>query len=582
MPGESFVAEAWEAWKRRDTEVSVRRALDAHSASLRAEALSGSGSTAGAIDRGDRGPLRLACYFALRGRRVGLLLPYLDAVRDLPVGVLRDGALSAAAVGRGDLTAAAALALSTSTAPDDVEQVNPDDSGAGLRAALLAEVTLASVASGSWTLARECAEAAREVLNRIHPVARDPETTYDLLGLDAIIEFHTASGETAFTALVDAVGSLRARNSLTGVHALALIGLGDLQHMKGRLGEAALDLTRGAKLADPARPGLATHALIELAFVRVRQGRWADAADVVRKTIVPLGAIDHDWLEPQVLSIHGLLLALSGDLDTAAPILEHGALLARDIPSYLASIVLLHARIATAIARNDWQELSHALDDAGDPGYRHPYPAGEWNALKLLAAWHLGNRTEFGRRLTEWSLTAESGDNSYYWAFAAIKAEHERRYADGMRAVERALESVSPDDDPLGRAWVRIVAGTYISRHGDGGGPDPVRALGVYEEANAELRQLGAATYARLCEGIITRTTAELERAREIHPSAVLTEQQHRIAMAVAQGYTSDEIASIQHLSKRTIDYHVTNILRRLGISNRREIARVLAHDTDL
>lgn len=582
MPGERLVAEAWEAWERRETEVSVRRALDAHTASRGAEAVSGAGSTAGVADPGDRGPLRLACYLALRGRRVDLLLPHLDAVSALPVGVLRDGALSAAAVGRGDLTAAAALALSAAGAPGDVEQVNPSDSDDALRASLLAEVTLASVASGSWMLARECAEAAQQVLSRIHPTDREPEITYDLLGLDAIVEFHTASGETAYAALVDAVGSLRARNSLTDVHALALICLGDLQHMKGRLGEAALDLIRGAKLADHARPGLATHALIELAFVRIRQGRWADAADVVRKTTAPRAAIDHDWLEPQVLSIHGLLLALRGDLDTAAPILEHAALLARDIPSYLASIVLLHARITTAIARNDWQELSRALDDAGDPGYRHPYPASEWNALKLLAAWNLGNRTEFGRRLTEWSLTAESGGSSYYWAFAAIKAEHERRYADGMRAIERALESVSPDDDPLGRAWVRIVAGTYISRHGDGGRPDPVRALGVYEEASDELRQLGADIYAQLCDGIIARTTAELERAREVHPSAVLTEQQRRIAMAVAQGYTSDEIASIEHLSKRTIDYHVTNILRRLGISNRREIARVLAPDTDL
>ncbi|MCS5732745.1 helix-turn-helix transcriptional regulator [Herbiconiux sp. CPCC 203386] len=115
------------------------------------------------------------------------------------------------------------------------------------------------------------------------------------------------------------------------------------------------------------------------------------------------------------------------------------------------------------------------------------------------------------------------------------------------------------------------MAGTYFSRHGD-----PVRGLAAYEDALSELTELGASAYARLCANIIAQTTAELERAHASDARGTLTAQQLRVAELVAEGYTSVEIAQILHVSSKTVDFHVGNIVRRLGVGSRREIARRL------
>lgn len=573
-PAQHLVDEAQAAWHRREVATAVRNALAAHDASAGADS---------------RSALHLACSLALQGHRVDLLLPYRSAIEALPADAVRDGALATMRLGSGDLDGAISLALAatydhsrSAQSETDAGAAHPD-SGDAVLPALLTSLAIAAVSAGAWMPARDCIAAARSILAASGSAPCAADLDFDLLGLDALIELHTDGGDTAdagpptaHAALAAALAPLRMRNSLTSTHALALICLGGVEHITGRLGEAALNLARGARLVDATRPGLRLHAEVELAFVRIRQGRWKDAADAVRATTPPRDAIDHDWLEPAALAVHGLLLALNGDLASARPVLDRAALLCRDTPSYLAAIMLTHARLIVAIAQSDWRELRRALEDAGEPGYRHPYRDGEWNMLTLLSAWHLRRYPDFHAGIAAWGERDDAAADPYYEAFVSIEAEHEGRYVDAATAAERALACLSLDDDPLGRAWVRMVAGICFSRYGAGGRPDPVRALAAYEEAGAELRGLGAAALVARADAIVAETTAELAPVRANHPASLLTAQQRRVAQAVGQGYTSGEIAGILHLSKRTVDYHVANIMRRLGATTRREIARIL------
>lgn len=591
-PAPHLVDEAQAAWHRREVAAAVANALAAHDEAVAPDAGGAAPSEADAL-----AALHLACTLALRGHRVDLLLPYSSAVETLPAGPVRDGILATMRLGAGDLDGAISLALAATydhdharaRAPRDAEDARAE--GDAVLPALLISLAIAAVSAGAWMPARDCIAAARSILaasvalvtpvlppSTVLPLSTAaPDLRFDLLGLDALIELHTSGGDTAQAALAEALAPLRVRNSLTSTHALALICLGSVEHTTGRLGEAALNLARGARLVDASRPGLRLSAEVELAFVRLRQGRWQDAADVVRTTTPPRGAIDHDWLEPAALAVHGLLLALDGDLASARPVLDRAALLCRDTPSYLAAIMLTHARLIVAIAQSDWRELRRALEDAGEPGYRHPYRDGEWRMITLLSAWHLRRYPDFHGGIAAWAEQPEAADDPYYWAFVSIQAEHEGRYGDAITAVERSLACLSLDDDALGRAWVRMVAGICFSRYGASGAPDPVRALAAYEEAGAELRDLGAAALVARADAIIADTTAELAPARANHPASLLTAQQRRVAQAVGQGYTSGEVAGILHLSKRTVDYHVANIMRRLGATTRREIARILA-----
>ncbi|MCU1476360.1 MAG: LuxR family transcriptional regulator [Subtercola sp.] len=78
-----------------------------------------------------------------------------------------------------------------------------------------------------------------------------------------------------------------------------------------------------------------------------------------------------------------------------------------------------------------------------------------------------------------------------------------------------------------------------------------------------------------MCAGIIWRTSEELAGESD-DVLGVLTGHQQRIAGYVADGYTSAEIGQMMHLSKKTIDFHVSNIVLRLGLKTRREISRVV------
>lgn len=566
MPAHPLLDEARAAWRRRETEPAVDAALAAHAA-------------------GDSDGLVLACSIALRGYRADLLARHREAVAALPTSVPREGVLAMLQIAHGNLDGAVtriialAAADAAPSAPDDPPADPLDDEGM-LLPLLLAYLASACAGAGWWVRARRCIDAARAVIAAASEVdGRVPPeyVPYDLLGVDAVVELHTGAGDAAHRALVETLAPLRLSNNLSPVHALALVSLGSVEHVSGRLGEAALNLVRGARLAPAWRRGVRMHAEVELALVRIRQGRWREAAEAVRGTSAPVGAVEHDWLEPQALAVHGLLLALRGDFDASRPVLDRVALLCRDTPTFLAQMVLTHARIMSAISLSDWPALRRALDDAAEPGYRHPYRPDEWLMLNLLASWHLGRIDEFRSGVLAWSAQPGSDESAYRWAFVSILAEHEGRYAEATRAVDRALGLLSLDNDPLGRAWVRVVAGIHYSLFGAHGRPDPRRALVVYEDASAELTELGAGGLARRYDEAVAAATTEVVRGSQGEdPAARLTDQQRIVADAVGQGYTSGEIAGLLHLSKRTVDYHVANIMRRLGVSTRREIARVL------
>ena len=53
-----------------------------------------------------------------------------------------------------------------------------------------------------------------------------------------------------------------------------------------------------------------------------------------------------------------------------------------------------------------------------------------------------------------------------------------------------------------------------------------------------------------------------------------LTRREREVVELVVDGLTNPEIAGRLFVSQKTVETHMTNILRKLGISSRREIAR--------
>ncbi|UGS34503.1 response regulator [Capillimicrobium parvum] len=67
-----------------------------------------------------------------------------------------------------------------------------------------------------------------------------------------------------------------------------------------------------------------------------------------------------------------------------------------------------------------------------------------------------------------------------------------------------------------------------------------------------------------------------LERARrgDATPTDPLTPRELQILKLIAEGHTSEEIAAMLVISKKTVDRHRANILEKLGMRNRVELTR--------
>ena len=56
------------------------------------------------------------------------------------------------------------------------------------------------------------------------------------------------------------------------------------------------------------------------------------------------------------------------------------------------------------------------------------------------------------------------------------------------------------------------------------------------------------------------------------HPPVALTRREQQVASLVAQGLTNRQIASELVIGERTVETHVRNLLRKLGLSSRDQV----------
>jgi non-specific serine/threonine protein kinase len=100
---------------------------------------------------------------------------------------------------------------------------------------------------------------------------------------------------------------------------------------------------------------------------------------------------------------------------------------------------------------------------------------------------------------------------------------------------------------------------------------------GAWEAAFAQGRAMSieeATEYAFSQEGIPTAPESTLADTSTDAPlTDRLTRREREVAELVARGLTNRQIASELHLSERTIENHVSNILRKLALASRAQVA---------
>jgi DNA-binding CsgD family transcriptional regulator len=135
--------------------------------------------------------------------------------------------------------------------------------------------------------------------------------------------------------------------------------------------------------------------------------------------------------------------------------------------------------------------------------------------------------------------------------------------------LEAALASAERFEFGLPSLWIRLDLGRTLAALGDKRAVAQLEALAavasdrgaltVVEFAERELRSLGVRTWHRGSA------------------SAGLTEREREIALLIAGGASNLEIAQQLFLSRKTIERHVSNMLRKVGARNRTELAARVA-----
>jgi DNA-binding NarL/FixJ family response regulator len=371
----------------------------------------------------------------------------------------------------------------------------------------------------------------------------------------------------------------RLRVRALGEGALALRLLGRNQEAEARL-RLAWEETRRLVLPQGTLEIGATYAVVLRSL-----GRLEEAEAVVEECLA-LGqrleefgpARAHNVVIPH-------LIALSrGEWHTAVEALQEAAQQEAE-PHYRLSA---HLERAAALARLDPRhagpavaaEVVDALADAERAGCRRCLTEVTLRSAEAMA--RIG-RPDDAQRLLSRSKELHPDVRGFvsWWRSRAL-ASVLMRGDDAIHAAS-SLEALAAEAERQGllleAVWARLDLGTLLAS------VDPNRAGQVLRAAGAEAEQMSAATEVRLAEqglrALGVRTWRRGRRAGGTDPLAELSQRERDIARRVASGASNPEIAAALFLSRKTVERHVSNILAKLGIRNRTELAGALAATLD-
>ena len=362
-------------------------------------------------------------------------------------------------------------------------------------------------------------------------------------------------------------------------------------------------------------------AAIHLAGAELYIDRYADAEDHAQRALAVARATMQSEFIPLADSILGQVKLLRGQLAEAARHLDsviEGARLSGNVQALAGNLV---NRSLTALAAGDLEialstaeenaDLTRGLDqslicgagvalasvllESGDPeravdvlvassgGDELLFIPGVWRprSLELLTrCWlALGRRSDAagaaaGAEAMAAELHLRMAQAMADRAAAAVALEGGEPGA----AAERALAAAVAADHigaPVEAALSRTLAGRALAQ-----ARQPGRAVTELQRAAAALHAAGALRYRAEAERELRRLGHHVHRrTRAGKPDGVgietLTERECQVARLIVDRKTNPEIAAELFLSQKTIETHIRNMFRKLGVDSRVEIARV-------
>jgi DNA-binding CsgD family transcriptional regulator len=196
-----------------------------------------------------------------------------------------------------------------------------------------------------------------------------------------------------------------------------------------------------------------------------------------------------------------------------------------------------------------------------------------WDQELIEALLRAGNRKEAEARLHalehDVNVTGRPRGHAIVGRLRGLLADEQdldREFGEALRWHERTRL-------PFEQARTRLAYGERLRRARRRS--DARVQLGA---AVAAFEQLGARSFAAWARAELRAAGAREEHAHPGDPWNLLTAQEARVVEVVAGGATYQEAADSLFLSPRTIEHHLRNAYRKLGIRSRSELAMRVAH----
>jgi DNA-binding CsgD family transcriptional regulator len=380
-------------------------------------------------------------------------------------------------------------------------------------------------------------------------------------------------GERGAAAIREAVAILERSDELRAdTRLLALASMGPLWLREAGGGRELVDRAVAVARSRSAA-GALPHLLSHLAIMNSSTDRWVDAQAEFDEAIRLAQETGQSVVLAGALARLAGLDARTGRADECRDHAAEALAIAREQGVGLAELWALAALCDLELALGDAQAVLERARERREVIMQHGVadpdlsPAPE----EVEAYLRLGRAGDAAEAFAPFERAAEEKGQPWALARAARCRALLADDGDADRAFDAALALHAETPDTFETARTELAYGGRLRRAGE-----RVRARERLRAALDAFDDLGAVPWADATRAELAATG---ERVRPRDPSRLgdLTPQELQIALLLAEGRTTREAAAAMFLSPKTIEYHLRNAYRKLGIHSRDELRAAMA-----
>jgi ATP/maltotriose-dependent transcriptional regulator MalT len=381
------------------------------------------------------------------------------------------------------------------------------------------------------------------------------------------------NGDTALLAAMEAapIGADGPAGAVRLGDAILLWRRGAWRARAGQLTSAAADLSAALSLnRGPGELDVAASAL--LAYVHYHLGSWAAAAAAADRAIALALSRGATWSYTKAHAVAACVAASRGMLEAAENHVRTSRRWWSTAGSSAEAVFPAVADATLAQAKGDYAAMAAALKPVSGRlrhgADHHDHGFGWWWPLYVEALLGTGRLDQAAEVLAE----LDAGIPPCLRPGAAWLEGWLAQLRGDMDAAQAiyaaALAGETPQDDiPLLRARLEHAYGLLLLAR-----RNRRPAVGWLRAARERYWSLGAAPFLARCDADLAACGMRAITAEPSSVRNVLSSAEERVAQLVAQGMTNQEVARQLYVSTKTVEFHLSNIFTKLGITSRRQL----------